>query len=340
MIVANVKVTDYVVYFYEPSLKINLLHINTLPKFAIPKKVMKPTLVILAAGMASRYGSMKQVQGFGPHGETIMEYSIYDAIKAGFGKVIFIIREEFAASFKENFETKLQGRIETDYVYQDIKMFLGDRSIPTERLKPWGTAHAVLCCKGKINEPFAVINADDFYGTDAFMKAYDFLTNYCNSKTYGIIGYCLNNTLSENGSVSRGVCEVDNNNNLIEINERTKIYRNSNGEVVYEDANGRHSLSEDAKVSMNYICYHPNVIDLCEREFQSFLDREGQNLKSEFFLPFITNQFIQNENGVVKIIPTSAKWFGVTYKEDAPTVKTNIDNLIASNAYNSNLWEL
>ena len=156
---------------------------------------MKPTLVILAAGMASRYGSMKQIQSFGPGGETIMDYSIYDAIKAGFGKIVFIIREEFAENFKAIFEPKLNGRIDTDYVYQHLTDFTGGRSIPPERTKPWGTAHAVLCCKGKVNEPFAVINADDYYGRDAFVKAYDFLTTQCNSKTYCIVGYELKNTL-------------------------------------------------------------------------------------------------------------------------------------------------
>lgn len=299
---------------------------------------MQPTLVILAAGMASRYGSMKQVQSFGPAGETIMEYSIYDAIRAGFGKVIFIIREEFAEGFRNNFEPKLSGKIATDYVYQHLTSFTGETSLPRERTKPWGTAHAVLCCKGRINEPFAVINADDFYGEDAFAKAYTFLTTQCNSKTYGILGYALKNTLSENGSVSRGVCNIDANNNLIEINERTKIFETENEEIVYEDATGQHSLPLETKVSMNYICFAPNVIDLCEAEFELFLNGHSQELKSEFFLPSITNQFIQKNMGDVKIIPTDSKWFGVTYKEDAPTVKSSIDELVNTSHYPQNLW--
>ena len=297
----------------------------------------KPTLVILAAGMATRYGSMKQVQAFGPNGETIMDYSIYDAIRAGFSKVIFIIREDFAESFKEKFEPKLVGKIATDYVYQSLDKFVGDKTVNAERTKPWGTAHAVLCCKGKINEPFAVINADDFYGADAFEKAYHFLTTSCDSNTYGIIGYNLQNTLSDNGSVSRGVCKVDDDNNLIEVTERTKIYSKQNA-IVYEEKGAEHHLPTDARVSMNYICYAPNVIDLCEQEFAAFLDKQGKELKSEFFLPYITNQFIQHYNGKVKVIGTDAKWFGVTYKEDAPTVKNSIDTLIANNAYPSNLW--
>ncbi|MDE3253889.1 MAG: nucleotidyltransferase, partial [Bacteroidota bacterium] len=190
---------------------------------------MKPTLVILAAGMASRYGSMKQIESFGPSGETIMDYSIYDAIRAGFGKVVFIIREEFADNFKAIFEPKLAGKIETDYVYQHLTSFTGNRQIPAERTKPWGTAHAVLCCKGKVNEPFAVINADDYYGRDAFVKAYQFLTRDCNEQTYSIIGYELKNTLSDNGSVSRGVCDTDADHNLTDINERTSIFRGKDG---------------------------------------------------------------------------------------------------------------
>lgn len=308
------------------------------PIFANIFIIMQPTLVILAAGMASRYGSMKQVQSFGPAGETIMEYSIYDAIRAGFGKVIFIIREEFADTFKDNFEPKLQGKIATDYVFQALEKFVGDKNIAADRTKPWGTAHAVLCCKGKINEPFAVINADDFYGADAFKKAYHFLSTECNDSTYGIIGYCLSNTLSENGSVSRGVCKVDENNNLIDITERTKIFTNQYSEIVYQDEMGEHPLKQDAQVSMNYICYAPNVIDLCETEFQHFLGIAGQELKSEFFLPYITNQFIQSKRGNVKVIPTEAKWFGVTYKEDAPTVKASIDAVVMNGDYPNNLW--
>ena len=300
---------------------------------------MKPTLVILAAGMASRYGSMKQVQSFGPSGETIMDYSIYDAIRAGFGKVIFIIREEFAEGFKNQFEPKLSGKIATDYVYQDINSFVGDRNIPADRTKPWGTAHAVLCCKGKVNEPFAVINADDFYGEDAFFKANEFLVKECSSNTFGILGYELKNTLSENGSVSRGVCKVDYNSNLIEVNERTKIFVREDTEIVYQDETGEHLLHQDDKVSMNFICFAPNVIDICEEQFGHFLDKEMHLPKSEFFLPSITNYFIQSKMGNVKVIPTNSKWFGVTYKEDAPTVKASIDKLTAEEHYPTNLWQ-
>lgn len=300
---------------------------------------MKPTLVILAAGMASRYGSQKQTASFGPSGETIMDYSIYDAISAGFEKVVFIIREDFADNFKAIFEPKLAGKIKTDYVYQHLNAFVGDRVIPADRTKPWGTAHAVLCCKGKVNEPFAVINADDYYGADAFVKAYDFLLNQCNEKTYCIIGYELKKTLSDFGSVSRGVCEVDAANNLTDINERTKIYRNDVDVIHYEDESGLHELNENSLVSMNYLCFAPGFIDVCEKFFGEFLDNNMQNLKSEFFIPSVTGQFIKAGLGNVKVVPTSAQWFGVTYKEDAPHVQASINALVEAGNYPKSLWD-
>ncbi|MDB5211560.1 MAG: nucleotidyltransferase [Sediminibacterium sp.] len=299
---------------------------------------MKPTLVILAAGMASRYGSMKQIESFGPGGETIMDYSIYDAMRAGFGKVVFIIREEFAENFKAIFEPKLKGRIETDYAFQHLHSFTGGREIPAERTKPWGTAHAVLCCKGKVNEPFAVINADDYYGRDAFVKAYDFLTTQCNEKTYCIIGYELKNTLSDNGTVSRGVCEVNADNNLTDINERLGIVRGEDGKVTYEDGNGLHEVSEDSLVSMNYLCFAPGFIDVCEEQFLHFLDERKNEPKAEFFIPIVTKYFIDSGKGEIKVIPTSAKWFGVTYKEDAPGVQASINALVEAGEYPASLW--
>ncbi len=296
-----------------------------------------PTLVILAAGMASRYGSQKQTEGFGPHGETIMDYSIYDAIRAGFGKVVFIIREDFADAFKASFEPKLNGKIETAYVFQALSKFTDGKQVNPERTKPWGTAHAVLCTKGVVNEPFAVINADDYYGAEAFVQAYDFLTKECNHKTYCILGYELANTLSENGTVSRGVCSIDANNVLTQINERTKIYR-KDGQIVFEEDGVETPLKEDTRVSMNFMCFAPNFIDLCEQEFSAFLDKQGQELKSEFYIPFVTGQFSSLGLGDVKVIPTNAKWFGVTYKEDAPAVKASIDALVKSKVYPEKLW--
>ena len=296
-----------------------------------------PTLVILAAGMASRYGSQKQTEGFGPSGETIMDYSIYDAIRAGFGKVVFIIREDFSEAFKASFEPKLNGKIATDYVYQPIDKFTEGKNVNPERTKPWGTAHAVLCTKGAVNEPFAVINADDYYGAEAFVQAYDFLTKECNNRTYCILGYELSNTLSENGTVSRGVCSMDAQNVLTQINERTTIYR-KDGIIVFEEDGIETPLAEDTRVSMNFMCFAPNFIDLCAQEFEQFLLTQGQALKSEFYIPVVTGQFAKLGLGDVKVIPTNAKWFGVTYKEDAPMVKANIDALVTAGIYPNKLW--
>lgn len=299
---------------------------------------MQPTLVILAAGMASRYGSMKQVQGFGPAGETIMEYSIYDAAKAGFGKVVFIIREEFETMFRENFANKLEGKIKVEFAFQELTKFVGERAIPEERRKPWGTAHAVLCCKGIVNEPFAVINADDFYGRDGFVKAYQFLTNEAAENKYAIIGYELKKTLSDNGSVSRGVCSVDATQNLVDINERTKIYRNDKGIITYEDEQGLHEVSEDSSVSMNFFAFAPSFITNAENYFGEFLDKEINNPKGEFFIPLVVDKVVKRGKVNVKVIPTSAQWFGVTYKEDAPEVQASIDKLVADGEYPSSLW--
>ena len=299
---------------------------------------MQPTLVILAAGMASRYGSMKQVQGFGPAGETIMEYSIYDAAKAGFGKVVFIIREEFETMFRENFANKLEGKIKVEFAFQELTKFVGERAIPEERRKPWGTAHAVLCCKGIVNEPFAVINADDFYGRDGFVKAYQFLTSEAAENKYAIIGYELKKTLSDNGSVSRGVCSVDAAQNLVDINERTKIYRNDKGIITYEDEQGLHEVSEDSSVSMNFFAFAPSFITNAENYFGEFLDKEINNPKGEFFIPLVVDKVVKRGKVNVKVIPTSAQWFGVTYKEDAPEVQASIDKLVADGEYPSSLW--
>ncbi len=298
---------------------------------------MQPTLLILAAGMASRYGSMKQTQGFGPSGETIMDYSIYDAIRAGFGKVVFIIREDFAESFKASFEPKLNGKIETAYVYQEMNSFLGDNVIPEGRLKPWGTGHAVLCAMDVVNEPFAVINADDYYGQDAFVKAADFLNNQCNEKQYAIIGYELEKTLSEFGTVSRGVCEVDDCGDLVSIKERTKIYKKENA-IIYEDESGTHEVPFKSSVSMNFWCFHPTLFSSTVDLFHQFVKKNSGDIKAEFFIPILAEDFMENHYGAIKVIQTSSQWFGVTYKEDAPTVKASVDQLVADGVYPTSLW--
>ncbi|HEX6180311.1 MAG TPA: sugar phosphate nucleotidyltransferase [Chitinophagaceae bacterium] len=298
---------------------------------------MKPTLLILAAGMASRYGSMKQIQSFGPGGETIMDYSIYDAIRAGFGKVVFIIRDDFAEDFKEIFEPKLKGRIATDYVYQDLRSFIGNYQVPAERSKPWGTAHAVLCAKDTVKEPFAVINADDFYGRDAFEKASKFLTNEVREDLYAIIGYELIKTLSDHGTVSRGVCEVDKDGYLVSIAERTKVGP-ENGKIIYEENGQKHELSSNAKVSMNFWCFHPSVFNMTEKAFHEFLAKSASDPKAEFFIPIIGDHLVRSGLGRIKVIPTGSQWFGVTYKEDAPEVKANLEHLVHQGQYPPRLW--
>jgi NDP-sugar pyrophosphorylase family protein len=298
---------------------------------------MQPTLLILAAGMASRYGSMKQIQSFGPGGETIMDYSIYDAMRAGFKKVVFIIRESFAQEFKDIFEPKLKGKIETDYVYQDLNSFLEGRAVPEGRTKPWGTAHAVLCAKDAVKEPFAVINADDFYGRDAFEKAYRFLTGQCSADTYSIIGYELTKTLSENGTVNRGVCQVDESGNLTSIAERLNISM-KDGKIICDDDQEPKELPLNSQVSMNFWNFHPSIFDYSQELFTKFLDTESSNPKAEFFIPIVADQYINEGAGRIRVIPTSAQWFGVTYKEDAPEVKEQLDQLVASGEYPGHLW--
>ncbi|MEO8819789.1 MAG: sugar phosphate nucleotidyltransferase [Ginsengibacter sp.] len=298
---------------------------------------MKPTLLILAAGMGSRYGGIKQMDSFGPNGETIMDYSIYDAIASGFGKVVFVIRESFAEDFKNLFESKLKGKIKTDYVIQEINSFTEGYNIPEERTKPWGTAHAVLCAKDAIDAPFAVINADDFYGRDAFEKAVKFLTDEVSPKTYCIIGYELSKTISENGTVSRGVCEVDIDGNLSNIHERIKIFP-ENGKIVYTEDGLDVPLPADTVVSMNFWGFDPNVFDYIQNLFLRFLQVNGANPKAEFFIPIIGDSFISEGKGAIKVISTSAQWFGVTYKEDAPQVKEEINKLIISGTYPENLF--
>ena len=298
----------------------------------------KPTLVILAAGMASRYGSMKQIAGFGPHNETIMDYSIFDAIRAGFQKVVFIIREDFHENFKAIVEPKLKGKIEIEYVFQSLNSYLPEGvSVPEGRVKPWGTAHAVLCAKTAVTENFIVINADDFYGSDGFKKAYDFCMNGCNEKTYGIIGYTLSNTLSENGTVSRGVCQTDENGNLTAINERVKIYWKGD-KVAYEDETGEHEVPANSPVSMNFWVFPPTMFDLTQKMFDEFVKANTSNLKAEFFIPLLGDDFIKKEGGQIKVIPTDASWFGVTYPEDAPGVKASIEELVNKGEYPTPLF--
>ena len=294
------------------------------------------TLVILAAGMASRYGSVKQIQGFGPDGETLMDYSIYDAIRTGFNKIVFVIRREFANDFKQIFDAKLKDSVTIEYVYQEMNSFTEGVHVPPERKKPWGTAHAVLCAMEKVNEPFAVINADDFYGYDAFKKAGNFLESECAADRYAILGYDLLKTLSHNGTVNRGVCEVDEDGNLTSIVERINISMKG-GKVICDDNKMPKELPLNTSVSMNFWCFHPSIFDYTRKLFREFLRDHIHDAKSEFFIPIVGDQFI-NEGGVIRVITTHVPWFGVTYKEDAPEVEKNLKELVQKGEYPKSLW--
>jgi len=299
---------------------------------------MKPTLVILAAGMASRYGSMKQIDGFGPNGETIIDYSIYDAIKAGFGKVVFIIREEFAENFKAIFEPKLADKIATEYVYQSYDLSPFGISEEIERAKPWGTAHAVLAAKNAVKEPFCVINADDFYSRDSYEQMAKFLTSEVNDETYSLMGFQINKTLSDYGSVSRGVCQVNDAGLLTDIHERTQVYFKGS-DVVYEENGVECPLATNTPVSMNFWGFTPKVFEDSVAMFVAFALANKDNPKAEFFIPLVAEKLIKEGKAKFKVLPTDSKWFGVTYKEDKPIVQASIDALVTAGMYPSNLWK-
>ena len=299
----------------------------------------KPTLLVLAAGMASRYGSLKQVDGFGPHGETIVDYSIYDAIQAGFGKVVFIIRQEFEEMMRAKFDAKLAGKIDVDYAFQDFDLtkFGVDRVI--ERSKPWGTAHAVMSAKDKINGPFCVINADDFYGTDAFQKMAKFLTADVSDSNMSLMGFEVGNTMSDYGYVSRGVCEVSPEGNMDSVTERTNIYyKGEDRKIVFNENDVEYDLDPKTRVSMNFWGFTPKIFDVCLDLFPAFVEANADNPKAEFFIPSIPDHMVKNGMADFKVIPTSSKWFGVTYPEDKPIVQESISALIAQGAYPEKLF--
>ena len=299
--------------------------------------MQQPTLLILAAGMASRYGSMKQIQGFGPGGETIMDYSIYDALRAGFGKVVFVIRQEFAQDFKDIFESKLKDLVATEYTYQELTSFTEGVAVPEERKKPWGTAHAVLCAMSAVHEPFAVINADDFYGQQAFLDSADFLINDCTETNHAIIGYDLLKTLSEYGTVNRGVCSLDEFGNLSSITERINVSQ-KDGKIICDDNLEPHELPRNTSVSMNFWCFHPSFFSFTQKVFREFLQKNMDDPKAEFFIPIVADRFIK-EGGTIEVIPTTSEWFGVTYKEDAEQVEKSLQELVSEGEYPERLWK-
>ena len=302
--------------------------------------MIKPTLLVLAAGMGSRYGSLKQMDGVGPNGEAIIDYSVYDAIRAGFGKVVFVIRHSFAEDFKEVFNAERFGhRIEVEYVYQELDYLPEGFTLPAERVKPWGTNHAVMMAADVIKEPFAAINADDFYGSNSYEVIAGFLSQLEGTEgRYCMVGYEVSKTLSENGTVSRGVCTVDAEGNLTSMVERTQIER-VNGTILFHDGGADEPLAENTPVSMNFFGFTPDYFRHSESFFKEFLSENIDNLKSEFYIPRMVNKVINDGTATMKVLSTRADWFGVTYKEDKPQLVAKIEELITAGVYPRNLWE-
>ncbi len=301
---------------------------------------MKPTLLVLAAGMGSRYGGLKQIDQLGPSGETIIEYSVYDAIKAGFGKVVFVIRRSIEKEFKEALGDKFSHLIEVDYAIQEIDVHIEGIDNMPKREKPWGTGHAVLVAADKIDTPFAVINADDFYGRGAFQELATFAEqlNGSDDYAYAMVGYILKNTLSDHGSVSRGVCETNTENHLVTVTERTKIQAD-NGKIHYIDNEGqKHELAENTVVSMNFWGFTPSIFEELRKQFIRFVAENTDNPKAEFFIPLVVNHMIVNDMASIEVLTCEDKWFGITYKEDKEIVKEAFSRFVESGIYPSPLW--
>ena len=299
------------------------------------------TLIIMAAGLGSRYGGLKQVDPVGPNGEIIIDYSIYDALRSGFNKIIFVIKEENKEIFKRSIGEKIQRYVDVEYVYQSLEDLPEGCEVPEGRLKPWGTAHAVYACRDVVKTPFAVINADDYYGYSAFKAIHDYLRGVEEASVdYTMVGYKLSNTLTENGYVSRGICSIDENSYLKSVKERTKISRFSDG-IKYSDADENWQLlSDNSTVSMNIWGFTPRIFSYLEAELQLFFKGLHTNpLKSECFLPNVVNNIITENNCRVKVLESREKWYGVTYKEDKPIVQRAIREFIDKGLYPEKLWE-
>ena len=301
---------------------------------------MKPTLLILAAGIGSRYGGLKQIDSVGPSGEAIIDYSIYDAIRAGFGKIVFVIRADLEEAFRELFEPKLSGRIEMDFVFQELDMVPGGIKFSEERKKPWGTAHAVWVARDHVREPFVVINADDFYGSGSYQTMAGHLTanDDLDSHIYSMIGYQVQYTMSDFGSVSRAVCDATDDNYLKAIVERTEIVKKGD-EYSYTDESGKQvGLGGNELVSMNIWGFTPAVFDQLEGAFEGFIRKNADNIKAELFIPNVLNDLIAGNEARVKILPAIDQWFGVTYREDKPLAVKKIQKLISGGIYPDRLW--
>ena len=301
---------------------------------------MKPTLLVLAAGLGSRYGGLKQLDKLGPNGETIIDYSIYDAIRAGFGKVVFVIRRDIEDDFKEVIISKLSGKIEVDYCLQELEFLPEGFELPVDRKKPWGTGHAVLMAAEKIKEPFGIINADDFYGADAFKVLSNFFAGLESGEQnlYSMVGYHLCNTLSDFGTVSRGVCAENDKNYLVSVTERTAIERDANG-IAYKENGELVYLPEETIVSMNFWGFTPSIFEQLSEDFTTFLKENINNPKSEFYIPSVVNRLIETQASNVKVLRSSAHWFGVTYREDRELAVSKIRELVEEGIYPADLWK-
>lgn len=292
--------------------------------------------MVLAAGIGSRYGGIKQIDGFGPHGETIMDYSLFDAVRAGFTKIVFIVREEILDVVKEKFLPKLQGKVEVEFVIQSLDKMVPPQFQNPERVKPWGTGHAMLCARDVIREPFVAINADDFYGKESFES----IANFFAGETFGehaMVGYTLSKVLSEHGSVSRGCGERDADGFLKTVVERVTIVK-ENGKIISKEKEGDRELSPDVPTSMNFWGFQPNIFDFAQKLFNEFLENNEGNLKSEFYIPLIVNEMIKEDIGKVRILSGSDNWFGVTYKEDKEEVSQKLKVQVAYGTYPEKLW--
>ena len=301
-------------------------------------KMSKPTLVILAAGMGSRYGGLKQIDSFTPEGDTIIDFSLYDALQAGFGKFVFIIRKSFEKEFKEIFNKKLEGKAEIDYVYQELEN-VPEKYINPERTKPWGTGHALLMTKDVVKENFAIINADDFYGQEAFNVMAKSLTEKDkNSYDFNTMAYLLKNTVSDHGYVSRGECQVNEKGYLVEVTERTHIEKIDGKLIRTDDTDKFISMDENTIVSMNFWGFTPKCFEFGDKLFKNFLETNKENLKAEFYIPCIVSDILKSGKASVEVLKSDAKWFGVTYKEDKPIVQKAIEQLKNENIYPKYLW--
>ncbi len=296
-----------------------------------------PTLLVLAAGMGSRYGGIKQIEGFGPSGETILEYSIYDAIRAGFGKIVFIVREDIKDAVNSIVAPGLKGRVPYEFAIQSGDRFVAEKYRNEERIKPWGTGHAVLCASDVIDGPFAVINADDFYGPESFQNMAEFLINNTDPNHHSMVGYELGNVLSDHGTVSRGVCDVDAHGYLTGIVERLKVGR-SDGKIVHRDGDAEYELRSTDSVSMNFWGFKPSYFNITQVLFEDFLEANSGSMSAEFFIPIGVQHIIDSSIGTFSVLKGGSTWFGVTYPEDKPIVQASLNKLLDEGVYPRNLW--